>query len=298
MDPTLTTTQDYERRLLRVLIHIQKHLDDELELAALAAIAHFSPFHFHRVFSGVVGEGVKEHIRRLRLERAAHRLKFGDEQIIRLALDAGYEAHESFTRAFGAMFGESPSQFRARHRAVEYPPVPSGVHYAPDADGIRLAPPRRPDMKVTVERIPAKRVAFVRHTGPYTGVGAAWGALMSWAGRKGLLGPRMESFGLCHDDPDVTPPDKIRYDACLVVGPQVAPEGPVGVQDVAGGEFATAVHEGSFQMLGRTYAALCGAWAASSGRTLGDPPSMEYYLNDPRSTPEDQLRTKVCVRLA
>ena len=65
------TLQDYKRRMLRVLVHIQQHLDDRLALEELAGLACFSPCHFHRVFKGMVGESVKEHIRRLRLERAA-----------------------------------------------------------------------------------------------------------------------------------------------------------------------------------------------------------------------------------
>ena len=71
------TLQDYKRRLLRVLVHIQQHLDDGLELPELAGLASFSPYHFHRIFKGMVGESVKEHIRRLRLERAASQLKLG-----------------------------------------------------------------------------------------------------------------------------------------------------------------------------------------------------------------------------
>lgn len=134
-DPQKTqTARDYAERVLRVLVHIQVHLDDELSLDDLAAIARFSPFHFHRIFRGMVGESVKEHVRRLRLERAAHRLKFSDEQVIRLALDAGYEAHESFTRAFSAMFGISPSEFRKTHRSVAYPPSPSKVHFVTGGD--------------------------------------------------------------------------------------------------------------------------------------------------------------------
>jgi AraC family transcriptional regulator len=72
------TEQSYKERILRVLIHIQNHLDEVLPLEDLAGLVHFSPFHFHRIFRGVVGESVKEHIRRLRLERAAHRLKLGN----------------------------------------------------------------------------------------------------------------------------------------------------------------------------------------------------------------------------
>ena len=84
-----------------------------------AAVAHFSPYHFHRIFRGMVGESVKEHVRRLlRLERSAQRLRDSNDAILEIALDAGYESHESFTRAFRAMFGESPSEFRDNRREL------------------------------------------------------------------------------------------------------------------------------------------------------------------------------------
>ena len=49
------TLRDYKQRMLRVLLHIQDHLDDNLALDKLAAIACFSPYHFHRVFRGMIG---------------------------------------------------------------------------------------------------------------------------------------------------------------------------------------------------------------------------------------------------
>src|SRR5213080_552501 len=112
------TEHAYKERVLRTLVYIQNHLDEVITLDDLAAVAHFSPYHFHRIFRGMVGESVMEHVRRLRLERAAHRLKFGDQPVTRLAFDAGYETHEAFTRAFAAAFGQAPSQFRAAHRAL------------------------------------------------------------------------------------------------------------------------------------------------------------------------------------
>jgi AraC family transcriptional regulator len=69
------TSEDYLAWMLRVLVHIQQNLDATLPLEELAAIALFPPFHFHRIFRGLIGESVKEHVRRLRLERAAHRLR-------------------------------------------------------------------------------------------------------------------------------------------------------------------------------------------------------------------------------
>ena len=93
------TERERMGRILRVLVYIQGHLDDVISLDDLAAVAHFSPYYFHRVFRGMVGESVMGHVRRLRLERAAHRLKSGDHPVTRVAFEAGYETHEAFIRA-------------------------------------------------------------------------------------------------------------------------------------------------------------------------------------------------------
>jgi len=103
-----STAQDYRERVVRTLLYIQQHLDEELDYAALSSVAAFSPFHFHRVFRGICGETVTQHIRRLRLERAARDLRDGDRAVTDIAFEAGFEAHESFTRAFAKRFGMPP----------------------------------------------------------------------------------------------------------------------------------------------------------------------------------------------
>ena len=67
----MTTSEHYTARILKVMEHVQRHLDDALTPTDLARVAHFSPFHFQRIFRGMVGETVMGHVRRLRLERAA-----------------------------------------------------------------------------------------------------------------------------------------------------------------------------------------------------------------------------------
>ena len=62
-----TTWNDYQQRILRVLTHIQAHLDEPLDLEELARVACFSSFHFHRVFAAMTGETIADHVRRLRL---------------------------------------------------------------------------------------------------------------------------------------------------------------------------------------------------------------------------------------
>src|SRR5260370_39894448 len=106
-----TTIEDYQRRILKVLVHIQNNLDRPFSLEELATIASFSPYHFHRIFRGMVGESVKEHVRRLRLERAAHCLRFTGQPRTDIAFDAGYETHQALTPTFHSMFGASPPEF-------------------------------------------------------------------------------------------------------------------------------------------------------------------------------------------
>ncbi len=61
----------YEAAVERAALRITGGLDEALDLEALAKEAALSPFHFHRIFKGMLGETPLEMHRRLRLERAA-----------------------------------------------------------------------------------------------------------------------------------------------------------------------------------------------------------------------------------
>lgn len=111
-DMIFQTSEKYEQALLSTLLYIQTHLEGDLNLETLAKHVGFSPYHFHRVFRENVGEPVKEYIRRLRLERAAYRLRVSEEAILRIALESGFKSHESFTRAFERQFNITPNHFR------------------------------------------------------------------------------------------------------------------------------------------------------------------------------------------
>ncbi len=287
------TLHDYKERLLRVLVHIQQHLDDPLDLDALAQVACFSPCHFHRVFRGMTGESVHGHIRRLRLERAAGWLKRTRWPVIRIALDSGYESHEAFTRAFRIDFGMTPSRFRASRTPATTVAVTSGLHYRAGGvlTGFKAPRPAARTRSVTVQRLEPLRVAFMRHVGPYARVGATWDRLLPRLGRDGWVGGDSLFVGICHDDPEVTSPDKIRYDACVSVGTDFRPTGGIGVQTIAGGDYAVTTHFGPYARVGETYAKLLGQWLPRSGRELGSVPCFEVYLNDPNNTEPADLLT-------
>ena len=279
---------------------IQERLDGPLDLEALAVRACLSPYHFHRVFTGLVGETLMAHIRRLRLERAAGRLKLGRRPVIEIALEAGYETHEAFSRAFKASFGRSPSAFRARSGAPANLPAQSGIHYREaralrDFKTIRHSPTT---MSVTIKRLDPIRVAFMRHVGPYDQVGATWEKFCTFLGQEGLLGGDNRFIGVCHDDPEVTPPDKLRYDACVSVDANFQPAGELGVQVIAGGEYAVLTHHGPYAKLGGSYHRLVGLWLPRSGREMAASPCFEEYLNSPENTEPEDLITDLYLPLA
>jgi AraC family transcriptional regulator len=276
---------DYRERIVRTLVYIQAHLDEDLELRAVAGVAAFSPYHFHRIFRGLVGEPLKEHVRRLRLEHAAGALKRAGEPIVQIALQAGFEAHESFTRAFKDMFGVSPSEYRSGRRGEC---AALGDHGSGNQGAGDVPTPEMCDL-------PSMRLVFLRHVGPYNEVGATWGKLMMWAGMRGLLGPGMKMIGITHDDPEVTPPAQVRYDAAVVVTRPVEPQGKFGVMELPAGSYAVFTHRGPYDGLSRTYQQIYGRWLPKSGRQLRDTPAFEEYVNSPRDTKPEDLVTRIHV---
>jgi len=293
-----TTLHDYKRRIVRVLAHIQQHLDEPLRLGDIAALACFSPYHFHRIFKGMVGESVKEYVRRLRLERAASQLKLGSAPVVDIALEAGYESHEAFTRSFKSAFAVAPSQFR-KIRRMQFTSVPSGVHYRPGTSVQSFRSLRRGEnMNVEIQQLNPMRVAFLRHVGPYNEVGATWDRLLTLMGKDGYIGGDTMMLGICHDDPEITPSSKIRYDACVTVADDFQPNDEIQVQVVVGGEYARTTHAGPYNGLGRTYSELLGQWIPRSGRELRDVPCFEVYLNDPQGTAPEDLLTDIYAPIA
>ena len=278
----LGTATGYHERILRALVHIQSHLDDALTLDELASVACFSRFHFHRVFRALTGEGVHEHVRRLKLERAAQRLKLQEQPVTDLAFEAGYESHEAFTRAFHAMFGISPSDFRNSRQPA---PEPSGFH-PPDYGA--PAP-------IDIKTLAPQQIVFLRHVGPYDQVGATWGRLAMWAGMRGLIGPASRFLGVSWDDPEITPPEKLRYDAAITLSRAIPPEGEFGVTELAGGEYATLLHKGPYEGLSASYRVIFGGWLPASGRELRDAPCFEHYLNSPQNARPEELLTVIHV---
>lgn len=131
---------DYLKQIQATIDYVEAHLDEELSLSQLAQVARLSDFHFHRVFQSMAGETVMEYVRKRRLARSAYQVAHSDAKLLDIALDNGFQNHETFTRAFKRMFEITPGGYRKQ--GIK-PPAYSKLNvlqrkYNPYLGGIRM----------------------------------------------------------------------------------------------------------------------------------------------------------------
>lgn len=115
---------DTLENMKKAINYIEDNLDTEIEYVRVAQIALCSQYHFQRMFAFLIGIPLSEYIRRRRLTLAAFELQNSNEKIIDLALKYGYNSPDSFSRAFLAMHGVTPSKAREKGISLKaYPRV-------------------------------------------------------------------------------------------------------------------------------------------------------------------------------
>ena len=150
---------------------------------------------------------------------------------------------------------------------------------------------------VTRRDDPGYTLAAIRHVGPYTGVGAAFGRLLDWAGPRGLVGAAPRFIALGYDPPDSVAAAELRSDAGLVVPPDTAVAGEVRLVQVPPLRVAVLVFQGPYTELEGAYRWLYREWLPASGEEPADHPPMEEYLNDCRTLPPAEWRTEIRIPL-
>ena len=277
--------QVYAIRFNRVLDFIDRHLDEPLSVGRLGRVAHFSTFHFHRQFTHYVGITPARYIQLARLRRASYRLAFNSlAQITDIALEAGFEHSESFSRAFKATFGQSPSAFR---RDPDWSAWSAQFKYAPS---------REIDaMQVKIVTFEPVTVAVLEHRGDPALLNDSVQRFIEWRKESGLLPLASSgSYGVAFDDPATTPAKEFRFDICGSVSKTVpANRHGIATKTIPRGRCAVVRHEGSVDQIAGSVYHLYRNWLPYSGEELRGYPIFFHYLNLKINTPEHELLTDV-----
>ena len=321
-DPKLKYLGDeYTARVNRVIDYIESNISEDLSLTELADVAHFSPFHFHRIFRGMVGETLNDFIQRIRVEKAAAKLVLNPgKSITEIAFECGFSSSSAFARSFRETYGMSATNWRSGGH-FQY-----GKNSKVDSKDRQVVGNIRKDFDVSLYynqdinnqlwRVKMKNkeiqanveikdmaelhVAYIRHIGPYKGdqelFGRLFNKLMAWAGPRGLLHfPETKVMTIYHDNPDITDENRLRTDACITVPEDTQVEGEIGKVKIPAGKYAVAHFEITPDQYQDAWNAVYGGWLPESGYQPEDGPCYELYLNDPKQHPEGKHIVNICL---
>ncbi len=267
-------------RINRAVLYIESNTEEHLTLDQIAQVACLSPFHFHRLFTATVGESVYDYIKRLRLERAALHLRYSSDTVDTISERSGYAQPTSFSKAFRDRFGESPRQYRA-----------GGSSNGP--------PESQQKPQVSLVELPAQRVAYTRVVGSYDGSAQkAWQSLLPIAFQWGLITEQTRAMGITYDSPEITIPDRIRYDACISLAESSQVPDKLLCQTISGGRFARFRHLGPYEALEASFQYIYGEWLPGQSEELRDAPVFcHYHQLDPRQVAPESLVTDIYLPL-
>ncbi|MBU2979542.1 AraC family transcriptional regulator [Alteromonas sp. C1M14] len=273
----------YDERIGRTCEYIHQHLNDPLTLEMLSDVAAFSQYHFHRVFTAYTGMTVTKFVQLAKLKRASYRLAFeGDKRVIEIALEAGFESPEAFSRTFKRTFEQSPSQFRAEPQWH----VRSHSH---------IKPYRDIPINIKIVNFEATKVALLEHLGAPNTVLETASKFIAWRKEMGLSPvTTSRTFGIPYSDPNTTEPEQFRWDVCGTIESDV-PDNPYGVKNgmIPGGRCAVMRHKGSHDGLDESIYAFYREWLPKSGEEIRDYPCFFHYLNFIHEVDECDLLTDI-----
>ncbi len=258
----------YQARMQRVRDHIDRHLDDDLSLDDLSAVAAFSRFHFHRQFTATHGISVHRYVQLLRLKRAAHRLAFrAGEPVTAIALDAGYDTPDAFGRVFRKTFGQSPTAFR---KAPDWQPW--HLAFAPlKTARTRIMPTPFALDQVDIITVAATPVAIMSHHGDPARIGTTIQRFIAWRRANQLPPSRHATFNIFHTDHATTDASDSHIDLCVATT-RSFDEPDIHAGSIPGGRCATLRLIGSGDDLEAGFDFLYREWLPQSGEEARDAP--------------------------
>lgn len=282
------STSRFQQRLPHVLQAM--HTQPELQLNALASIAHCAPSHFQRLFALTTGLSVMRYRRLLTLDRAASQLAFRASSVLDIALHAGYQSSEAFTRAFQQFVGQSPRSFRQDPDWLAWQQAMANV----------TATGHSPTAAYTVQlqQRAATPVALLEHRGAPWLLGESIRRFIAFRQQHGLPPAKTATYNLLYDDPALCAPEDYRFG--LACACEELPENTQGVvaATLASGWYACVAIKGADPQLESAIRWLFQQWLPSQPYQLADSPlllqRLKFFPDVPASDAESLLLVPLC----
>lgn len=296
--------QENVARINKAIYYIEKNIQQKLLLEDIAKEAHFSPYHFHRLFSVVLGETPNDFITRKRIEKAASFLMHKKELSITEVSDSiGFSSLSVFSRAFKNFYGLSPQEFKelsyekfskickteSKNGKVEVTFEQYISSIQKSLNWIKM------NAKTEVKVIEELQLAYISHVGKMDLIGNILNRLVRWAAPKGLMAQEnLRLLTIYHDSPKITDPNHLRMSACIVLNSPVKVDGEVGLRTI---ESCTCIVS-RFEILPFEFQQAWESsfvWMNENGYKKADKDPFEIYYNNPEDHPEGKCIVDLCI---
>ncbi|CCE01634.1 AraC family transcriptional regulator [Bradyrhizobium sp. STM 3809] len=287
--------RNHHARMQRVLDHIDRHLDEDLDLSALSSVAAYSKYHFHRQFTATFGLSVHRYVQLARMKRASYQLAYGETpSVTDVAMEAGYDAPDAFARAFRQRIGQSPSAFR---KSPDWEPWLAAFGPLDDARSKFMQTTFTPS-DVTIRDVPPTRVAIIEHRGDPAMLGVTVQRFIAWRKAAGLHPRTHPTFTVWRSERRPDSPADYSVDLCVGTDRPCQADGDqVKFGEIPGGRCAVLRVVGNTHNLEPAALYLYRDWLPASGEEARDFPIYCQRLSFFPDVPEHEAAADVFLPL-
>ena len=297
------TSEEHIKRIRKVLKFIEENLDNELSLENLAEIGNYSPFHFHRIFRGIIGETLQEYINRNRMEKSAMMLSHHkNKSLEEVFSEVGFKSNSTFSKTFKKYFGVSPSVFRKNtpEKFSKILPMNSNngqkevvfQQYLYNINQMKNF--METTAKIEVKELPEMNLASVLSIGVQN-IDNAYNKLISWGISKNLF-PRenVKMISVYHDSFKVTAPNKVRIHACMLLDEPIKTDGEIFPETLPKGRHIVGSYFIGIHEFEKAWQGLF-LWMNENGYQYKRTFPFEIYHNNFKEHPEKKCRVDFCI---
>lgn len=290
-------------RLNNAIQFIEENIESKLSLEIIAEKAHFSPFHFHRLFSLVMKETPNNFIIRKRIEKAASSFLHQKEKTITEVSEAvGFNNLSSFSKSFKKFYGISPNQFKK-----ESPNKFSKICKTESKNGqVKISFEQyicninnalnwlQMNAKTAVKNIEKLELAYISHKGKMDDINKVYDELVKWAAPKNLINKHTKMVTIYHDSPKITNPNNLRMSACIVLKNPIKTEGKINLKNIETTKcIVSRLEITPFQFQQAWESSF--AWMIENGYKKSEIEPFEMYHNNAKEHPENKFIVDLCI---
>ena len=252
-----------------------------VSLKELASVAFFSPFHFHRIFVGIMGETVNTFTNRMRNEKTARLLRFSKKSMADISAECGFSSATTLSRSFKQYFGISPSRYRKGEK-IKNSKIRKDLQQITEYHCDMKQEELEQQFPVHIKQLPERKIAYIRVMDAFREgvVINAFAKLIDWSKNAGLYGSET-IFGMSKDDPEITPKEKYQYEACITLPKdfKVNMDSPVQATILPACNYAFTTVSGDINCVATGINYLVDTWLINSDYECETQPGLEVFLD-------------------